>query len=123
MSSLLAMFLVRVQLFICVAELFILFVKICVAALLSHQMEQLFKLEEELRQDRRDMVTISKDVQQLEISLKRQELKSQGHQSKRVVSNYTDKQKIKDTTVGKNLRVCSDTHTQCAKNLGARCSN
>jgi len=53
-------------------------------ALLSHQMEQLFKLEEELRQDRRDMVTVRADVQQLENSLKRQELKSQGHPAKRV---------------------------------------
>jgi len=53
-------------------------------ALLSHQMEQLFKLEEELKQDRRDMVTVRADVQQLENSLKRQELKSQGHPSKRV---------------------------------------
>ena len=77
------------ELFICVARLFILFVKICVAALLTHQMEQLFKLEEELRQDKKDMVTVRADVQQLENSLKRQELKSQGHPAKRVVSNYT----------------------------------
>jgi len=53
-------------------------------ALLSHQMEQLFKLEEELRQDKRDMITIRSDVQQLENTLKRQELKSQGHPAKRV---------------------------------------
>jgi len=53
-------------------------------ALLTHQMEQLFKLEEELRQDKKDMLTVRADVQQLENSLKRQELKSQGHPAKRV---------------------------------------
>jgi len=51
-------------------------------ALLSHQMEQLFKLDKELRQDTKDMFAVRTDVQQLESTLKRQELKSQGHPAK-----------------------------------------
>ena len=48
-------------------------------------MEQLFKLDKELRHDTKDMFAVRTDVQQLESTLKRQELKSQGHPAKVVV--------------------------------------
>jgi len=51
-------------------------------ALLSHQMEQLFKLDKELRQGREEMLTVRTDVQEMENTLKRQELKFQAHPSK-----------------------------------------
>eukprot|EP00092_Neocalanus_flemingeri_P026922 GFUD01029182.1.p1 GENE.GFUD01029182.1~~GFUD01029182.1.p1 ORF type:complete len:807 (-),score=69.72 GFUD01029182.1:150-2570(-) len=51
-------------------------------ALLSHQMEQLLKLDKELRQERVDMYAMRSDVQQLENNLKRQEIRVQGHSAK-----------------------------------------
>ena len=59
-----------------------------VLALLSHQMEQLFKLDKELRQGREEMFTVRTDVQEMENTLKRQELKSQAHPSKMVVKRF-----------------------------------
>merc|ERR1712218_69424 len=53
-------------------------------ALLSHQMEQLFKLDKELRQGKEEMFTVRTDVQEMENTLKQLELKSQAHPSKMV---------------------------------------
>jgi len=55
-------------------------------ALLSHQMEQLFKLDKELRQERVEMYAMRTGVQQLENTLKQQELRgqSQNHSAKAV---------------------------------------
>merc|ERR1712192_303555 len=41
-------------------------------ALLSHQLEQLFKLERELRQERREMGAVKADVQEMEMKVKQQ---------------------------------------------------
>jgi len=65
---------------------YILCVKIFISALLSHQMEQLFKLDKELRQERVEMYAMRTGVQQLENTLKQQELRgqSQNHSAKAV---------------------------------------
>jgi len=52
--------------------------------LLSHQMEQLLKLDKELRQERVDMYAMRTDVEQLENTLKQQEIRVQGHSAKLV---------------------------------------
>jgi len=41
-------------------------------ALLSHQLEQLFKLERELRQERQEMGAVKADVQEMEMKVKQQ---------------------------------------------------
>lgn len=51
-------------------------------ALLSHQMEQLFKLEKELQQGKKDMSVIKNDVKHLEVKLKQQEIGLQRHATK-----------------------------------------
>ena len=51
-------------------------------------MEQLFKLDKELRQDRADMFAMRTDVQQLENTFKREELRVQKHPAKVVVRIY-----------------------------------
>jgi len=51
-------------------------------ALLTHQMEQLFKLEKELQQGKKDMSVIKNDVKHLEVKLKQQEIGLQRHAAK-----------------------------------------
>lgn len=48
-------------------------------------MEQLLKLDKELRQERVDMYAMRTDVEQLENTLKQQEIRVQGHSAKLVV--------------------------------------
>jgi len=51
-------------------------------ALLSHQMEQLLKLDKELKAGREDMYAMRADVQKLESTLKQQEMIVQGQSAK-----------------------------------------
>jgi len=51
-------------------------------ALLSHQLEQLFKLERELRQERQEMGAVKADVQEMEMKVKQQAFSLQSQSSK-----------------------------------------
>jgi len=51
-------------------------------ALLSHQLEQLFKLERELRQERQEMGAVKADVQDMEMKVKQQAFSLQSQSTK-----------------------------------------
>ena len=57
------------------------------SALLSHQMEQLLKLKNELAEGRREVDGIKGDVRLMEQEIKAQELMIRGQPSKMVVSS------------------------------------
>ena len=67
---------------------------ITISALLSHQMEQLFKLEKELRQGKAEIFAMRTDVQQLENTIKQQEIRDQGHSTKAVVNSLFKRKKF-----------------------------
>ena len=58
-----------------------------VSALLSHQMDQLLKLNKELTEGKQEVDGIKGDIKSMEQELKKQEIMMKGHTPKLVVSN------------------------------------